>query len=75
MPYGPTNAQPFFACIMEDLNFNLEKVFIEQLQTMGEIGWEPFALIENKTIIIRYTKLQKSIILIIYDILLWDSHT
>ena len=74
MPFGPTNAPPFYSCMMHQLKDEWETLFIVRVRSLSIIGGKTITMNENETIIIGGKTLYHGSRVIIDDILLWASN-
>ena len=74
MPFGPTNAPPFYTCMMHQLRDEWEIVFIIKIRAMLSIGEEIIIVSETDEITIGGVLLYRGSRVIIDDILLWASN-
>jgi len=74
MPFGPTNAPPFYSCMMHQLKDEWETLFIVRVRSLSSIGGETITIDENDAIIIGGKTLYHGSRVIIDDILLWASN-
>ena len=74
MPFGPTNAPPFYTCMMHQLRDEWEILFILKIRAMLTIGGEVISISDTDEITIGDTLLYRGSRVIIDDILLWASN-
>jgi len=74
MPFGPTNAPPFYTCMMHQLRDEWEILFIIKIRAMTSIGGEDIIVSETDEITIGGITLYHGSRVIIDDILLWASN-
>ena len=74
MPFGPTNAPPFYTCMMHQLRDEWEILFIIKIRAMTSIGGEDIIVSDTDEITIGGIILYRGSRVIIDDILLWASN-
>ena len=74
MPFGPTNAPPFYSCMMHQLKDEWEVLFIVRVRSLSSIGGELITIGEDEIITIGGKILYHGSRVIIDDILLWASN-
>ena len=74
MPFGPTNAPPFYTCMMHQLRDEWEILFIIRIRAMTTIGGEDIVISDTDEITIAGILLYRGSRVIIDDILLWASN-
>ena len=74
MPFGPTNAPPFYTCMMHQLRDEWEILFLIRIRIMKFIGGEAIIILENDEITVGGVTLFRGSRVIIDDILLWASN-
>ena len=74
MPFGPTNAPPFYTAMMGDFQREWSQLFIEKISAMETIGGELIVVHEDKRIEIGSKILHNGSRVIIDDVLLWSSN-
>lgn len=74
MPFGPTNAPPFYSCMMHQFKDKWETLFIVRVHNLSSIGGETITIDENESIIIGGKTIYHGSRVIIDDILLWANN-